>query len=221
MAALDGLDGFDEQLAALESGLQGAATLSAAFNTELQHMGASFDGLSTDISGLSRGISHGLKSALDGVVSGSMSLSEALGSVRDAMLTSVYNASVKPVTDHVGGLMGEALGGVLNGFLPFAQGAAFSQGRVVPFAQGGVFSNPVSFPMRGGQTGLLGEAGPEAILPLTRGANGKLGVAMQGGGQPVNVTFNVATPDVQGFTRSKGQIAAQLGRALTRGRRYS
>jgi phage-related minor tail protein len=220
MTAFDDLDGFDDQLAALESGLQGAAGLTAAFTSELQHMGATVDGLSTDISGLSRGISHGLKSALDGVVSGSMSLTEALGSVRDAMLRSVYNASVKPVTDHLGGLLGEALGGVLNGFLPFANGAAFSQGRVMPFARGGVVAGATSFAMRGG-TGLMGEAGPEAILPLTRGANGKLGVAASGASQPVNVNINVATPDLQGFARSKTQIAAQVGRALARGRRFS
>lgn len=220
MSAVDGLDGFDDQLAALESGLQGAASLSAAFNTELQHMGATFDGLGTDVSGLSRGISHGLKHALDGVVSGSMSLTEALGSVRDAMLSSVYNASLKPVTDHVGGLLGDALGCVLNAFLPFANGAAFSQGRVMPFARGGVLSGPVSFPMRGG-TGLMGEAGPEAILPLTRSASGRLGVEAQGGARPVNVVLNVATPDVEGFARSRTQIAAQVGRVLARGRRYS
>ncbi|MEJ1991722.1 MAG: phage tail tape measure protein [Maritimibacter sp.] len=220
MTAFEDLDGFDDQLAALESGLQGASSLTAAFTSELQHMGATVDGISTDISGLSRGISHGLKSALDGVVTGSMSLTEALGSVRDAMLRSVYNASVKPVTDHLGGLLGEALGGVLNSFLPFANGAAFSQGRVMPFARGGVVAGATSFAMRGG-TGLMGEAGPEAILPLTRGANGKLGVAASGASQPVNVNINVATPDLQGFARSKTQIAAQVGRALARGRRFS
>jgi phage-related minor tail protein len=136
------------------------------------------------------------------------------------MISTVYDASVKPVTDHLGGLLAEAVGGVVNGLLPFAEGAPFSQGRVMPFARGGVLSGPVSFPMRGG-TGLMGEAGPEAVLPLSRGANGRLGVSVEGGGRPVNVTLNIATPDVEGFSRSKGQIAAQLGRAIARGKRYS
>jgi len=71
-----------------------------------------------------------------------------------------------------------------------------------------------------GATGLMGEAGPEAIMPLRRGADGRLGVAAAGGAaRPVNVTINVSTPDVAGFQRSQSQIAAQLGRALARGDR--
>ena len=108
---------------------------------------------------------------------------------------------------------------VLSGALPFAQGAGFVQGRVMPFASGGVVSTPTHFPMRNA-TGLMGEAGPEAIMPLKRGADGRLGVAAQGGAaRPVNVTINVSTPDVAGFQRSQSQIAGQLGRILARGDR--
>jgi len=78
-------------------------------------------------------------------------------------------------------------------------------------------SSPVAFPMRGA-TGLMGEAGPEAIMPLTRGADGRLGVS-GGGGRSVNITMNVSTPDVAGFQRSQGQVAAQVSRALSRGQR--
>jgi phage-related minor tail protein len=87
----------------------------------------------------------------------------------------------------------------------------------MPFALGWVQSGPVTFPMRGG-TGLMGEAGPEAIMPLTRGADGRLGVQAQGGGA-VHVTMNITTPDVVGFQRSQSQIAAQMARALGRGQR--
>jgi phage-related minor tail protein len=73
--------------------------------------------------------------------------------------------------------------------------------------------------MRGGGTGLMGEAGPEAIMPLARGADGKLGVQARGGGGDVNVVMNVTTPDVAGFRRSQSQIAAQLGRVIGRGAR--
>ena len=65
----------------------------------------------------------------------------------------------------------------------------------------------------------MGEAGPEAIMPLSRGADGSLGVRMEGGGRPVSVVINVTTPDVEGFRRSQSQIAAQMGRALSRGQR--
>jgi phage-related minor tail protein len=220
MADLESIDGFDDQVAALEGSLQGASTMTAAFNAELARMGATIDAISTDLSVLSGGFSRGLKGAIDGLVFGSLSLTDALKSVRQAMIDTVYDASVTPVTDHAGGLLAEAVGGLMNGLLPYADGAAFSQGRVMPFARGGVVSGPVSFPMRGG-TGLMGEAGPEAIMPLARGANGKLGVQVEGSGRPVNVTMNISTPDAEGFRRSKGQIAAQVSRAIARGQRYS
>ena len=88
----------------------------------------------------------------------------------------------------------------------------------MPFANGGVVSGPTQFPMRNGR-GLMGEAGPEAIMPLARGPDGRLGVQAGGGGRPVTVVMNVTTPDVQGFQRSQSQIAAQVSRALARGQR--
>jgi phage-related minor tail protein len=56
-------------------------------------------------------------------------------------------------------------------------------------------------------------------MPLSRGADGRLGVRMEGAGRPMNVVMNIATPDVEGFRRSQGQIAAQVTRALSRGQR--
>jgi len=65
----------------------------------------------------------------------------------------------------------------------------------------------------------MGEAGPEAIMPLARGPDGKLGVRGGGGGRPVNVVMNISTPDAQSFRRSQSQIAAQMGRVLGSGQR--
>jgi len=70
------------------------------------------------------------------------------------------------------GLFSLAGGG---GGMFFARGAAFSGGRVIPFAEGAVVNRPAAFPMAGG-TGLMGEKGPEAIMPLKRLPGGRLGV---------------------------------------------
>ena len=94
----------------------------------------------------------------------------------------------------------------------------FRGGRVTPFASGGVVAAPTYFPMAGG-TGLMGEAGPEAIMPLTRGADGRLGVAAGGGARPVSVNVTIATPDPGAFRRSEAQVSASLARAVARGQR--
>ena len=61
-----------------------------------------------------------------------------------------------------------------------AKGGVFNQFGQVAFARGGVVGRPTLFPFARG-TGLMGEAGPEAILPLSRGAGGILGVNARGG----------------------------------------
>lgn len=63
-----------------------------------------------------------------------------------------------------------------------ADGNAFDGGNVVPFAKGGVVSAPTMFPMAGGRSGIMGEAGPEAVVPLERMPGGKLGVNASAGG---------------------------------------
>jgi phage-related minor tail protein len=85
---------------------------------------------------------------------------------------------------------------------------------VAGFAKGGVIDRPTHL-----GAGVAGEAGPEAILPLARGADGSLGVRAQGGGAPVTVVMNVSTPDAESFRRSQSQIAAAMGRAIGRGGR--
>ena len=74
-----------------------------------------------------------------------------------------------------------------------AKGNAFLGGSVVPFATGGIVTRPTFFPMSNGGTGLMGEAGAEAVMPLTRTSNGKLGVQATGSNastQP-NIVVNI------------------------------
>ena len=167
---------------------------------------------------LSNGISGGLRRAFDGLVFDGAKLSDALKLVAKSMVDTVYGIAMKPVQNALGGALAGGINGLLGGLMPFANGGSFSQGRVMPFAKGGVVSQATPFAMRGGQ-GLMGEAGPEAIMPLARGADGRLGVQTSGGGRAVTVVMNITTPDVQGFQRSQAQIAAQAQRMLSRGQR--
>ncbi len=218
MENVERLDDLDAQVEALDESLGGAAGMAAAFNGELARMRAGFAETGQDVATLERGMSRGLNSAIRGLVVEGDSLSRALEKMANSMINAAFNAAVKPVTSHVGSLLAEGVGGLMSGLLPFGKGGSFAQGRVQPFASGGIVSGPVTFPMRGGM-GLMGEAGPEAIMPLSRGPDGKLGVQARGGGGPVNVVMNIHTPDTDGFRRSKGQIAAELGRAIGRGGR--
>jgi hypothetical protein len=86
--------------------------------------------------------------------------------------------------------------------LPNAMGNAISGGRVVPFARGGVVSRPTLFPMANG-AGLMGEAGPEGILPLKR-INGRLGVEASGIGGSSGVIVNNYGPEPATARRTRG-----------------
>lgn len=218
MSDINGLDQFEDKVSQMESAIGGAEAMAAAFNLEMVRLQATVAETQREVSTLERGISRGLKRAIDGLVFDGDTLADALRGVGRSMLDAAYNAALKPVTHHAGSVLGNGLEALVQGLLPFESGSSFAQGRVMPFATGGIVSSPTYFPMRGG-AGLMGEAGPEAIMPLSRGANGKLGVRAEGGGRPVNITMNITTPDVEGFRRSNSQIAAQLSRAMGRGQR--
>lgn len=212
------IERLEDQIAALEASLDGAGSMVTAFDGELARMRESLVFTGREVNTLSNSIGGGLRRAFDGVVFDGMKLSDALKGVAQTMMDTVYSIAMKPVQNALGGLVASGVSSVLGGIMPFANGGAFTQGRVMPFAKGGVVSSPVHFPMRGG-TGLMGEAGPEAIMPLARGADGRLGVQAAGGGRPVTVVMNISTPDVAGFQRSQSQIAAGAARALSRGQR--
>lgn len=208
---------MQEQLQALEVQLGASVSMVAAFDGELSRMRETMVFTGREVNTLSSGISGGLRKAFDGLVFDGMKLNDALKSVASTIVDTVYSIAMKPVTGALGGFLAQGVAGLMGGGMPFANGGTFSQGKVLPFAKGGIVGAPTTFPMRGGR-GLMGEAGPEAIMPLARGPDGRLGV-QSAGGRAVNVVMNITTPDVQGFQRSQSQVAAQVSRALARGQR--
>lgn len=213
----DQIDALETETDGLRQTLDATSVMVTSFDSELRRMRESLAATGKDVATLERGLSRGLRRAFDGLVFDGLSLSGALETLAESMSRTAYNAAIKPVTDHFGGLLASSVGGLVQGILPFADGAPFSQGRVMPFASGGVVSSTTPFGMRGGM-GIMGEAGPEAIMPLARGPDGKLGVRGAGTGG-TSIVMNITTPDAQSFARSQNQIAAQMNRALARSNR--
>jgi len=96
-----------------------------------------------------------------------------------------------------------------SGFAASAKGNVFGRNGIQKFARGGIVGGPTIFPFANG-IGLMGEAGPEAIMPLRRGRDGRLGVESAGGG--VNVTVNVDATGSQ--VEGDGPNANQMGRVI-------
>lgn len=114
--------------------------------------------------------------------------------------------------------VGSLLSSLFGSSSAFAKGGVFSRGMVMPFAQGGVVGAPTYFPLGRG-LGVMGERGAEAVMPLARGPDGRLGIRAGGGARPVSVNVHIATPDAESFRRSEAQVSAALARAVTRGQR--
>lgn len=168
-----------------------------------------------DLEARSRSFGSAITTALKGAVLDGDSLIEVLQNIAYRFSSISLDVGLKPLETSIGSMV-SGTSNMLSGALGFSHGGV--PGRVQAFASGGIVSQPTYFPMAGG-TGLMGEAGAEAIMPLKRGADGRLGVAAGDGAGPLNITFNVNATDAQSFRKSEGQINAMLTRAVGRGRR--
>jgi phage-related minor tail protein len=106
-----------------------------------------------------------------------------------------------------------ATGGMFEGGtrVPFATGGVFGSGTRHAYASGDVFTDPTTMPMA-----ILGEAGPEAVMPLRRGADGKLGIATGGGGGGGGPSVVVNAPISVGANAlgNNGKMSSQQARDL-------
>ena len=181
--------------------------------TALDGVRSSIEGYLEDIGTLSENISSVTTNAINGLedaivnlaTTGSFSFRQfALSIVEDLTRMVTRMLIIAPLLKYIqsllpgGGVFGSAskalsgagaLSTVIPGFALNAKGNIYAANGMVPFAKGGVVNGPTMFPFAKG-VGLMGEAGPEAILPLRRGADGRLGVTSSQAGS-VNVTVNV------------------------------
>lgn len=173
---------------------------------------SAFSNALDELSKQSRGFASIFTSTMAGAITSGKSFEDTLKSMALRMSSMALKAGLKPLENLAGNFFQSFLGG-LGG------GGGGGGPSITPFAKGGVVSSP-SFFTAGSTLGVAGEAGAEAILPLARGGDGRLGVRAGGSsGSPMNVTFNIATPDVAGFSKSQTQVSAMLARTVGRGRR--
>ncbi|MDP3410230.1 phage tail tape measure protein [Bosea sp. (in: a-proteobacteria)] len=157
-----------------------------------------------------------------GIVEGKR-FEDVLRSVGRSMTESLLKSALKPLQTSLSSLLTtgiKGLTGLFGGGLSLGGLGGGASVAVAPFAEGGVIASPAYFPLGRG-LGLMGERGAEAILPLSRGADGRLGVRSSGSEarRPLNVVVQVATPDADSFRRSEAQVSAAIARAVARGSR--
>lgn len=173
------------------------------------------------VTGLGNQVGRSLSKAFEGLVVRGKSLKDVVRGLALDLSKLALNSAFSTSKTGVGSLFQNLFSGGSGRTSTAANGGPTSGGGFsfpLPFARGGVVSAPTYFPISGGRTGVMGERGAEAILPLRRGADGRLGVAAQGGGA-ININFQVTSPDAAGFQRSETQISAMLARAVSRGER--
>jgi len=161
--------------------------------------------------------SRAMTSAFAASVVGGKQFDDVLKSLTLRLSDMAVRLAFKPLEKSIAGGLSSLLSGLTGTGTSAGVSLAAASGAVKPFASGGVIGTPTYFPLMQGGVGLAGEAGPEAIMPLARGPDGKLGVASRGGGN--TVTIQIATPDLDSFRRSENYITGQIARAVSRGQR--
>lgn len=172
-----------------------------------------------DLENRSKSFGTALTSALKSATTGGGDLESTLKSLGTQLSNISLSSGLQPLQSALSSLASSATSSLSSGIsslFAFEKGGV--PGSITPFANGGVVSSPTYFGMDGGNTGLMGEAGSEAILPLKRGSDGSLGVATQGG-SGTQVNFNVTAQDAGSFKKSQGQISAMLARTVRSGQR--
>lgn len=164
-----------------------------------------------DATALAHGFGRAMTRAFEGAIVRGRDFGDVLRSLALRISSLAIGTAFRPIEQGFAGLLQNLLG--QGG----RAGAGFAP-LVMPFARGGVIATPTYFPLAPA-LGLAGERGAEAILPLARGADGKLGVRAEAGARPLAVTVNISTPDAASFRRSEAYVSGAIARAVARGER--
>jgi phage-related minor tail protein len=175
------------------------------YSRALEDLNAKFDPFTKLVAGVADTIENELNSAFASVLKGTADLGDALLSFASNVLAKVAQDLF---AQQFAGPIAEGIKGIFS-----ANGNVFDAGGVTAFAKGGVVGGPTVFPFANG-IGLMGEAGPEAIMPLSRGADGKLGVIASGGGAPSVTINNYSGQEASASSDSAGNIVIEIGRAI-------
>lgn len=168
---------------------------------------AGLDGSGQSLASRMDSLKSTFEGAFVGLVTGALSFKDALRQVAQQLAQMAAKAAFNSL---FGSLFGGGGGG---GFKLFANGAAFDRGRVTAFAKGGIVAGATAFAMPSG-LGVMGEAGPEAIMPLQRGADGSLGVVAQGGAAGMVRIVIEEAPGFAAKVRAEAQgVAVQVVQA--------
>jgi phage-related minor tail protein len=190
-----------------------------ADSTDLLGTSSTLDSLSLktkDLTASAGGFARAMTQAFSASVTGGKQFDDVLKSLALRISDLAVRLAFKPLEKSLTAGISSLLSGLTGGAGGAASSLAAASGAIKPFAAGGVIGTPTYFPLLGGGVGLAGEAGPEAIMPLARGPDGRLGIA-GGGGNTINV--QIATPDLDKFRRSESYITGQIARAVARGQR--
>jgi phage-related minor tail protein len=189
-------------------------------STDLLSTSSTLDGLTLktkDLTASASGFARAMTQAFSASVTGGKQFDDVLKSlalrISDLAVRLAFKPLEKSLASGISSLLSGLTGSVGNSA---SSSLAAASGAIKPFAAGGVIGTPSYFPLANGGVGLAGEAGPEAIMPLKRGPDGRLGIS-GGGGNTINV--QIATPDLDNFRRSESYITGQIARAVARGQR--
>lgn len=150
------------------------------------------------------GTSGVIASAMSGYASAATAAGQLAASLTQAAIAqAAYSAALVPIAGAVLAPVAATATGAAIGTANILASAGMLASRVTAFADGGIVDKPTYFPMKGNRMGLMGEAGTEAIMPLRRTPDGRLGVEAQV--QQPNITiYNQSGANVETVQRPDG-----------------